>query len=117
MSEVNSLELLHEGAVVCKVLPETLEDSADMVPYSEFVIELTSGAGMLDICTEETVFQVKKENKDCNLTVKHKYVRISCTKTRNYFIILSRYNLHCIQFTTTSAQNYRMNKTHQCRTS
>lgn len=35
--------------MVGKVLPETLEDSADMVPYSELIIELAGGACMLDI--------------------------------------------------------------------
>lgn len=42
--------------MVGKVLPETLEDSADMVPYRELIIELTGGAGMLNIWPEETVF-------------------------------------------------------------
>lgn len=49
LSKPNSLELLHEGAMMGKVLPETLEDSADMVPYSELIIELAGGACMLDI--------------------------------------------------------------------
>lgn len=61
LSKVNSLELLHEGAMVGQVLPETLEDSADMVPYSEFIIELTGGTSMLNICAAETVFQLKGE--------------------------------------------------------
>lgn len=47
--KANSLELLHEGAMVGKVLPEALEDSADMVPYSELIIKLAGGAGMLNI--------------------------------------------------------------------
>ena len=41
--------------MVSYVLPETLEYSADMVPYSEFIIELASGAGMLNIWPERTV--------------------------------------------------------------
>lgn len=35
--------------MVRNVLPETLEDRADMVPYSELIIELAGGAGMLNI--------------------------------------------------------------------
>lgn len=35
--------------MVGKVLPETLEDSADMVPYSELIIEFAGGTGMLNI--------------------------------------------------------------------
>lgn len=45
----NSLELLHEGAMVRKVLPETLEDGANMVPYGKLIVELAGGTGMLDI--------------------------------------------------------------------
>lgn len=56
----NSLELLHEGAMVGKVLPETLEDSADMVPYSELIVELAGGACMLDIWPEDTVVKSKR---------------------------------------------------------
>lgn len=35
--------------MVGKVLPETFEDSADVVPYSELVIELAGGASMFNI--------------------------------------------------------------------
>lgn len=42
--------------MVGKILPETLEDSADMVPYSKLIIELTGGAGMLNIWPEETIY-------------------------------------------------------------
>lgn len=35
--------------MVGKVLPQTLEDGADMVPYSELIIELAGGAGMFHI--------------------------------------------------------------------
>lgn len=45
----NSLEFLHEGAMMGNVLPETLEDRANMVPYCELIVELAGGAGMLDI--------------------------------------------------------------------
>lgn len=45
----NSLELLHEGSMVGNVLPEALEDRADMVPYSELIIKLTGSTGMLNI--------------------------------------------------------------------
>lgn len=50
----NSLELLHEGAMVGEVLPETLEDGANMVPYSKLIIELAGGTSMLNIWPEET---------------------------------------------------------------
>lgn len=60
----NSLELLHEGAMVGNVLPEALEDSTDMVPYCELIIELTGGPGVLNIWPAETL------KKDGDLTVK-----------------------------------------------
>lgn len=40
--------------MVRKVLPETLEDGANMVPYSKLIVELAGGTGMLDIWPEET---------------------------------------------------------------
>lgn len=49
LAKANSLEFLQEGAVMANVLPETLEDGADMVPYSELIIELTGGSSMLNI--------------------------------------------------------------------
>lgn len=61
--KLNSLELLHEGAMVGNVLPETLEDSADMVPYSEFIIELAGGASMLNIWRERNVFLSENERE------------------------------------------------------
>lgn len=45
--------------MVGNVLPEALEDGADMVPYSEFIIELTGGTGMLNIWPEEINVQWK----------------------------------------------------------
>lgn len=45
----NSLELLHESAMVGNVLPEALEDGADMVPNSELIVELTGGTSVLNI--------------------------------------------------------------------
>lgn len=45
--------------MVGQVLPETLEDSANMVPYSKFIIELTRGTSMLDICPEKSRRQIK----------------------------------------------------------
>ena len=41
--------------MVGNVLPQTLEDSADMVPYSELILERAGGAGMLNIWPERTV--------------------------------------------------------------
>lgn len=35
--------------MVSNVLPETLEDGADMVPYSELIIELTGSTSVLNI--------------------------------------------------------------------
>lgn len=35
--------------MVGNVLPEALEDGADMVPYSELIIELTGGTSVLNI--------------------------------------------------------------------
>lgn len=39
--------------MVGKILPEALEDSADMVSYCKLVIEFAGGSGMLDICPKE----------------------------------------------------------------
>lgn len=39
--------------MVGKILPEALEDSADMVPYCKLIIEFAGGSSMLDICPEE----------------------------------------------------------------
>lgn len=35
--------------MVGEVLPEALEDGANMVPYSKLVVELAGGTGVLDI--------------------------------------------------------------------
>lgn len=48
-SETNSLELLHERAVVREVLPEALEDGADVVADRELIVELAGGAGVFNI--------------------------------------------------------------------
>lgn len=45
----NSLKFFHKGAVMGNVLPQTLEDSADMVPYGELIVELTGGTGVLNV--------------------------------------------------------------------
>lgn len=50
--------------MVGNVLPETLENSADMVPYSELIVELAGGAGMLNIWQEERFFKVKKRVRE-----------------------------------------------------
>lgn len=54
------LELLHEGAMVGKILPEALEDGANMVPYSKLVVKLTGGTGVLNILAEETETQTRR---------------------------------------------------------
>lgn len=41
--------------MVSNVLPETLEDGADMVPYSELIIELTGSTSVLNIWPKESV--------------------------------------------------------------
>ena len=51
--QANSLELFHEGAMVGNILPETLEDSADMVPYGEFIIKLAGSTSVLNIWSEK----------------------------------------------------------------
>lgn len=35
--------------MMSNVLPEALEDRTDVVPYSELIIELAGGSGVLDI--------------------------------------------------------------------
>lgn len=52
-SKQTVLELLNEGAMVGKILPEAFEDSADMVPYCKLIIEFAGGSGMLNICPVE----------------------------------------------------------------
>lgn len=105
LSKANSLELLHEGAMVGKVLPETLEDSADMVPYSELIIELASGTGMLNICTEETIFKSRRDKKDQNLTAKNMHGQLQKV-LKLLLLFLQNY----VWFTTLTAQNHRVNK-------
>lgn len=40
--------------MVGEILPEALEDGANMVPYSKLVVKLTGGTGVLNIWPEET---------------------------------------------------------------
>ena len=47
------LELLQECAVVAHVLPEALEDGADVVADGELIVELAGGTGVLHICGKE----------------------------------------------------------------
>lgn len=49
-----SLELLHKGAMVSYVLPKAFKDGADVIANGELVIELTGGAGVLNVCGRET---------------------------------------------------------------
>lgn len=55
--EINSLELLKEGAMMTDVLPKALKNGTDMVTDGEFVIELASGSCMFHICRK------REENK------------------------------------------------------
>ena len=43
------LELLQEGPVVAGVLPQALEDGADVIADGELVVELAGGARVLHI--------------------------------------------------------------------
>lgn len=47
------LELLQECAVVAHVLPEALEDGADVVADRELIVELAGGTGVLHVCGRE----------------------------------------------------------------
>lgn len=40
--------------MVGEILPEALEDGANMVPYGKLVVKLTGGTSVLDIWPEET---------------------------------------------------------------
>lgn len=44
-----SLELLHKGAVVSYVLPKAFKNGANMIANGELVVELTGGAGVLNV--------------------------------------------------------------------
>lgn len=46
--------------MVGKILPEALEDGANMVPYSKLVVKLTGGTGVLNILAEETETQTRR---------------------------------------------------------
>lgn len=46
--------------MVGKILPEALEDSADMVPYCKLIIEFAGGSSVLNICQRRDL-NIKKE--------------------------------------------------------
>lgn len=55
------------------VLPKALEDSTNVVPYSELIIELAGGSGVLDIWTENKYEKVSDTKILCRpgVTLRH----------------------------------------------